>query len=142
MIIWLGSYQIEVKHGTAGIILSVTWLGYEPWDSWWLCTYHSHCILLRRPPGEGNGSPLQCSCLGNPMDRGVCWATVHGVTKESDTTKWLNNNIKMTEKFIRFLIMLGLEYWALVLSTEPWCNSQRLSGTLRPEKWKCPPLTS
>ena len=32
-------------------------------------------------PGEGNGNPLQCSCLGNPMDRGASWATVHGVTK-------------------------------------------------------------
>ena len=30
--------------------------------------------------GEGNGNPLQCSCLGNPMDRGAWWATVHGVT--------------------------------------------------------------
>ena len=37
---------------------------------------------LRRPPGEGNGNPLQSSCLENPMD----WrATVHGVT-ESDMT--------------------------------------------------------
>ena len=35
---------------------------------------------------EGNGNPLQYSCLGNPMDRGAWWATVHGVTKESDTT--------------------------------------------------------
>ena len=32
-----------------------------------------------RPPGKGNGNPLQCSCLENPMDRGVWWATVHGV---------------------------------------------------------------
>jgi len=34
-----------------------------------------------RPPGEGNGNPLQYSCLGNPMDRGAWWATVHGVTE-------------------------------------------------------------
>ena len=33
-----------------------------------------------RPPGEGNGYLLQCSCLGNPMDWGA-WATVHGVAK-------------------------------------------------------------
>ena len=31
--------------------------------------------------GEGNGSPLQYSCLENPMDRGVWWAAVHRVTK-------------------------------------------------------------
>ena len=40
---------------------------------------------LGRSPGEGNGHPLQYSCLGNPMDRGSRQATVHGVT-ESDTT--------------------------------------------------------
>ena len=32
-------------------------------------------------PGEGNGNPLQYSCLENPMDRGAWWATVHGVAK-------------------------------------------------------------
>ena len=39
-----------------------------------------------RSPGEGNGNPLQYSCLGNVMDREAWWATVHGVTKESDAT--------------------------------------------------------
>jgi len=37
-------------------------------------------------PGKGNGNPLQYSCLGNPMDRGVWRAIVHGVTTESDMT--------------------------------------------------------
>ena len=36
---------------------------------------------LGRSPGEGNGNPLQCSCLENPMNGGAWWATVHGVTK-------------------------------------------------------------
>ena len=31
--------------------------------------------------GERNGNPLQYSCLGNPMDRGALWATIHGVAK-------------------------------------------------------------
>ena len=34
-----------------------------------------------RSPGEGNGDPFQYSCLGNAMDRGAGWATVHGVAK-------------------------------------------------------------
>ena len=34
-----------------------------------------------RSPEEGNGSLLQYSCLGNPMDRGAWWATVHRVAK-------------------------------------------------------------
>ena len=39
-----------------------------------------------RFPEEGNGNPLQYSCLENPMSRGTWWPTVHEVTKESDTT--------------------------------------------------------
>ena len=36
---------------------------------------------LGRSPGEGNGNPLQYSCLENPMDGGAWWATAHGVAK-------------------------------------------------------------
>ena len=43
---------------------------------------------LGRSSGEGNGDPLQYSCLENPMDGGACWATVHGVAKN---WTWLND---------------------------------------------------
>ena len=67
--------------------------------SWWLSSKESICSAANtglipesgRSPGEGNGNPLQYSCLGNPMDRGAWRATVHGITKESDMK--LNNNI-------------------------------------------------
>ena len=39
-----------------------------------------------RSLGEGNGNPLQCSCLGNPVDRGAWQATILGGHKESDMT--------------------------------------------------------
>jgi len=42
--------------------------GFDPWAG-------------KIPPEEGNGNPLQYSCLENSMDRGAWWATVHGVTK-------------------------------------------------------------
>ena len=37
--------------------------------------------------GEGNGNPLQCSCLENPRDGGARWAAVYGGRTESDTTE-------------------------------------------------------
>ena len=43
---------------------------------------------LGRSPGEGNGRPLQYSCLENPINGGASWATVHGVAK---SRTWLNN---------------------------------------------------
>ena len=54
-----------------------------------------------RSPGEGNGNPFQCSCLGNPMDRGAWRATVHGVAKESNMTEWLNSNSLKTAQHLR-----------------------------------------
>ena len=62
--------------------------------SWWLSSQESACNAgdvgsipeSGRSLEEGNGNPLQHSCLENPMDRGAWWATVCGVTKESDTT--------------------------------------------------------
>ena len=47
---------------------------------------------LGRSPGVGNGNPLQCSCLENSMDRGACWATVHGVAESLITTEQLSTH--------------------------------------------------
>ena len=60
---------------------------------WWLSGKESTCNAgdttsipgSGRPPGVGNGNPLQYSCLENPMDRGAWRATVHEVTKEWET---------------------------------------------------------
>ena len=50
-----------------------------------------------RSPGEGNDNPLQYSCLGNPMETEAWQATVHGLTKESDITEWLNKTTRNTK---------------------------------------------
>ena len=42
--------------------------------------------------GEGNGNPLQCSCLENPRDRGAWWAAVYGVTQSRTWLKWLSSS--------------------------------------------------
>ena len=54
------------------------------------------CILLYTLDGEGNGTPLQYSCLENPMGRGAWWAAVHGVCYESDTTEWLHFHFSLS----------------------------------------------
>ena len=69
------------------------------WTLWWVMNWEIGigvcalpCVkqLARENPGEGNGTPLQYSCLENPMDRGAWWAAVHGVaegqTRLSDFT--------------------------------------------------------
>ena len=47
---------------------------YSPWNS-------AQCYVLACMGGEGNGTPLQYSCLENPVDGGGWWAAVHGVAK-------------------------------------------------------------
>ena len=50
------------------------------------CTFHFHI-------GEGNGNPLQCSCLENPRDGGAWWAAVYGVTQSQTRLKRLSSNL-------------------------------------------------
>ena len=47
---------------------------------------------LERSPGGGHGTPLQYSCLENPLDRGAWQATVHGVTKSRTLLKRLSTH--------------------------------------------------
>ena len=68
-------------------------VGCSPWDREesdtieWL---HFHFSLLCI--GEGNGNPLQCSCLENPRDRGAWWAAVYGVAQSQTWLKWLSSS--------------------------------------------------
>ena len=67
------------------------------WLPWWLSSKASACntgdsgsiLGPGRSPREGNGNPLQCSCLENSMDREAWQATVHGVAKSQT---WLSNS--------------------------------------------------
>ena len=67
--------------------------GCSPWVHWGSDTterLHFHFSLSCI--GEGNGNPLQCSCLENPRDRGAWWAAVCGVTQSWTRLKWLSNS--------------------------------------------------
>ena len=52
----------------------------------WATSLSLSCI------GEGNGNPLQCSCLENPRDGGASWASVSGVTQSQTRLKWLSSS--------------------------------------------------
>ena len=61
---------------------------------------------LGRFPGEGNGYPLQYSCLGNPTNREVWWATVHGVTKGEMTEQLILFQEYIIRETVEHLILL------------------------------------
>ena len=48
--------------------------------------------------GEGNGNPLQCSCLENPRDREAWWAAIYGVAQSRTQLKWLSNSSSRGER--------------------------------------------
>ena len=66
--------------------------------------------------GEGNGNPLQCSCLENPRDGGAWWAAIYGVTQSQTRLKWLSIAIWNLERW----------YW--------WTNLQGSNGDTDLEK--------
>ena len=58
-----------------------------------------------RAPGEGNSNRFRYSCLGNPMDRGDWWATVHGVRKDTDMTcNWTTTSKSLHHTFSIYAI--------------------------------------
>ena len=59
--------------------------------------------------GEGNGNPLQCSCLENPRDGGPWWAAVYGVTQSRTRLKWLSSGSSSSIQSIEFS---RPEYWS------------------------------
>ena len=94
------------------------------WATWWApfpggnsdkeppgqCRRCQRCRFDRgsgRSSGGRNGSPLQCSCLENPMDRGAWWAIVYGIAK-SDTVEQLSAHHTHIYFIYLLLAMLGL----------------------------------
>ena len=68
---------------------------------------------LGRSPGEGNGNPLQYSCLGNHMDRGAWKAMVHGIARDSDISLGLNNmklNVTAHRLFNALLVLAFISF--------------------------------
>ena len=68
-------------------------VGYSPWGLEELdMTEQLHFHFSLSCIGEGNGNPLQCSCLENPMDRGAWWAAVYGVAQSQTRLMWFSSS--------------------------------------------------
>ena len=68
-------------------------VGCSPWGPWKSdMTERLHFHFSLSCIGEGNGNPLQCSCLGNPRDGGAWWAAVYGVAQSQTWLKWLSSS--------------------------------------------------
>ena len=75
------------SHGRRSLV------GCSPWGRWESNTterLHFHFSLSCI--GEGNGNPLQCSCLENPRDGGACWAAIYGVAQSRIWLKQLSSS--------------------------------------------------
>ena len=83
----------------------------------------------RRCTGEGNGNPLQCSCLENPRDGGAWWAAVNGVTHSWTGLKWLSSSSSSIPLYIcTQLLYLFICQWASRLCSQLYMWSQDLGG--------------
>ena len=81
------------SHGQRSLV------GCSPWGRWGLdTTKRLHFPFSLSCIGEGNGNPLQCSCLENPRDGGAWWAAVSGVTQSQTRLKWLSSSSRVLEK--------------------------------------------
>ena len=80
---------------------------------------------LGRSPGEGNGYPLQYSCLENFINREIWQTAVHGVTKESDMTYSLTNNDNKGT-LGKKMVTADLQKWA---EEAAWFNRQQIPST-------------
>ena len=70
--------------------------GCSPWGRWGSdMTERLHFHFSLSCNGEGNGNPLQCSCLENPRDGGAWWPAVYGVAQSRKRLKWLSSSRTM-----------------------------------------------
>ena len=115
------------SHGQRSLV------GCSPWGRWGSDTteqLHFHFSLSCT--GEGNGNPLQCSCMENPRDGVAWWAAVYGVAQSQTWLKWLSNttlgptsfHIKPLQSkasqlhlWIKYFLSQLLYFW-ITLSTE------------------------
>ena len=89
----VGTKQGPVGKGLAIVLIQRMFLAESCTTEWLHFHFSLSCI------GEGNGKPLQCSCLENPMDGGAGWAAVYGVAQSRTRLKWLSSSSRLYSWF-------------------------------------------
>ena len=103
-------------------IIKYNRLGCSPWGRWGSdTTERLHFRFSLSYIGEGNGSPLQRSCLENPRNGGAWWAAVYGVAESWTRLKWLSSSSSMKD----FGLPWWLKRWRICLQCrrprfDPW----------------------
>ena len=100
LLIYLSRAQTRRRQWQATLVLSPRkshgWrslVGYSPWGHYEsVATEQLHFHFSLSCIGEGNGNPLQCSCLENPRDGGAWWAAVYGVAQSRTRLKRLSSS--------------------------------------------------
>ena len=104
--------------------------GCNPWGRWGSdMTERLHFHFSLSCIGEGNGNPLQCSCLENPGDGGAWWVAIYGVAQSRTWLKWLSSSSKAVYCYPAYLIYMQNTSW----ETLGWMKHKlesRLSGEI------------
>ena len=103
----------------------------------WVTSFSLSCT------GEGNGNPLQCSCLESPRDGGAWWAAVYGVAQSRTWLKWLSSGsspwqsmVLLTGSHLSLYCFLGMPLrWNERKSFSLW-NNYRCIGSCEEYTWK------
>ena len=114
------------SHGRRSLV------GYSPWGHEELdMTEGLHFHFSLSCIGEGNGNPLQCSCLENPRNGGAWWAAVYGVSQSRTWLKRLSSSSRWPKYWsFNFIISLSNEYSGLISLMIVWFDLLTVQGTL------------
>ena len=106
------------SHGRRSLVGCSSW-GHEESDTTERLHFHFSLSCI----GEGNGSPLQCSCLVNPRDGGAWWAAVYGVTQSRTRLKRLSSSSSPFQVLLNYRSLQVIESSSLCCTLGPCCLS-------------------